>query len=312
MMNTVELSNLEIRNLLLKTLAYKGTDIDKVGNYFEKYDYQGTKSDLFRLLNGFLIKEKIRVDNDTKVTSAWTSGWEELRENSNTTLNKREILKMYQEFNNLILQGVIAPGVYGNLGGSDLPYFHVTEYGHECLKKIDILPYDQEGYLKKLENISGINEWVLFYVTEALGCFNANCINSSMINIGLAGEVLIEELTHNFKGFLNKKDITLYKEYKKRLEKIRMISDKYDLYIEFHEIYLSNHKDLDLKKLNPRLDNSSRQNYATFTRLTRNSLSHPNEIKMDRIKTLMFFITFVDYCELQYLFINYYKSKSEN
>lgn len=308
-MPTIELSNLEIRNLLLETLAYEGDQIDTEGKNFKMYGYQGSQSDLFRLLNGLLIEKGIRPCKDTVYGSAWGCSSHLLYENSNINLSRSEILKVYQEFNNLIVQGIIAPGAYGSYG-TDLPYFHVTKYGLECIEKIDILPYDQEGYLKKLKNIDSIDKWVVFYVTEALQCFNANCINSAMINIGLAGEVLIEELNSNFKSYLTKNYSSLAEGYIEEIDKLRSIAEKYSKYVEYQKKCFKT--DDGLKALRPKLDNSSTEIYATFTRLTRNSVTHPNDIIMDRIKVLMFFITFVDYCELQYLFINYYKSKSED
>lgn len=309
-MNTVELSNLEIRNLLLETLAYEEDDIDTEGKTFKMYGHQGSQSDLFRLLNGLLIKKGIRPSKDTMYASAWGCGSNLLYENDNINLTRSEILKVYQEFNSLIVQGVIAPGAYGSYG-PDLPYFHVTSYGMECIKQTDILPYDQDGYLKKLQNITNVNDWVVFYVTEGLRCFNANCINSSMINIGLAGEVIIEELTSSFSDFLKKNDTSLSVNYETDLGVPRItISQKFTKYLEYQKKYLKNNQDLGLSALKPKLDNSSSEIYATFTRLTRNSVTHPNDIIMDRIKVLMFFLSFVDYCELQYLFINYYNLNS--
>lgn len=242
--------------------------------------------------------------------SAWGCDSNLLFENHNINLSRSEILKVYQEFNSLIVQGVIAPGAYGNYG-PDLPFFHVTDYGLECIKQTDILPYDQDGFLKKLQNINDINDWVVFYVTEGLRCFNANCINSSMINIGLGGETIVEELTSSFLDFLKKNDPTLSVSYQTELETPRItIYLKFTKYLNYQKKYLKNNQDVGLSALKPKLDNSSSEIYATFTRLTRNSVSHPNEIIMDRIKVLMFFLSFVDYCELQYLFINYYKLNS--
>lgn len=89
------------------------------------------------------------------------------------------------------------------------------------------------------------------------------------------------------------------------------ISLKYSKYLEYQKKYLKNNRqDVGLLALKPKMDNSSSEIYATFTRLTRNSISHPNDIIMDRIKALMFFLSFVDYCEIQYQFINYYKINS--
>ncbi|WP_417900106.1 hypothetical protein ABN702_07580 [Bacillus haimaensis] len=305
-----ELSNLEIRNLLLETLAYEESNIDTEGKTFKMYGYQGSQADLFRLLNGLLIIKDIRPLRKTMYGEAWGCGSNLLFENRNINLTRSEILKVYQEFNSLIVQGVIAPGAYGNYG-PDLPYFHVTEYGLECIKQKDLLPYDQDGYLSKLKNISNINDWVIFYITEGLRCFNANCINSSMINVGLGGETIVEELTSSFLGFLKQNDNTLALSFEQDIEKPRItISMKYTKYLEYQKKYLRNNQDAGLRALTPKLDNSSSEIYATFTRLTRNSISHPNEIVMDRIKVLMFFLTFVDYCEIQYLFINYYKLNS--
>jgi hypothetical protein len=303
-----ELTNLEIRNLLLEVLAYEGNDIDTEGKTFKKYGYQGSQADLFRLLNGLIIKKKIKPIKVPMYAEAWGCTPHLLYEYQNINLSRNEILKVYQEFHNLLTQGVIAPGAYGH--SSELPYFHVTEYGMECIKQRDILPFDQDGYLNNLQKISNVNEWVVFYVTEALRCFNANCINSSMINIGLAGETILEELIETFSKFLAKNDAKLFSMFKDKLENISKISLKYNVYLEFQNKYIANTKDKTLIALKQKLDKSSSSIYATFTRLTRNSLSHPNEIIMDRIKVLMFFITFVDYCELQYKFINYYRDNS--
>ncbi|AMO32508.1 MULTISPECIES: hypothetical protein [Lysinibacillus] len=309
-MEQVELSNLEIRNLLLETLAYEGDNIDTEGKTFKMYGYQGSQSDLFRLLNGLLIEKGIRSCKDTMYGSAWGCSSHLLYENSNINLSKSEILKVYQEFNNLIVQGIISPGAYGSYG-TELPFFHVTSYGMECIKQADILPYDQDGYLKKLQKIKDVNDWVVFYVTEGLRCFNASCINSSMINIGLAGETIAEELTSSFLDFLKKNDTPLSVSFEAELVVSRItIAQKYTKYIEYQKKYLKNNQDVGLSALKPKLDNSSSEIYATFTRLTRNSVSHPNDIIMDRIKVLMFFLSFVDYCELQYDFINYYKLNS--
>jgi hypothetical protein len=305
----VELSNLEIRNLLLEVLAYEGDDIDKSGSTFKIYEYQGSQSDLFRLLNGYLIKKNIKPEKVKMYGAAWGSDGSLLHEYQSINLSRGEILKLYQEFHRLLTQGVIAPGAYGNYG-TDLPYFHVTEYGMECIKNKDFLPYDQDGYLTKLKSITDINDWTLFYVTEALKCFNADCVNSSMINIGLAGEVIIEELVNSFENFLLQNETTLHSSFQTKLAKDWKISIKYNTYLEYLDKYIKLTKDKGVKALTVNLDKSSSTIYATFTRLTRNTVTHPNDIIMDRTQVLMFFITFVNYCELQYQFINYYKSNS--
>ena len=54
------LSSIEIRNLMLDTLAYEADDIDSEGKTFKKYGYQGTQSDLYRLMEGLAIKRGLR------------------------------------------------------------------------------------------------------------------------------------------------------------------------------------------------------------------------------------------------------------
>lgn len=307
MINLTELSNLELKNLLLDVLAYEEEDIDSEGNTFKLHGYQGSQADLFRLLNGYLIKKNIKSPVVKMYSVAWGSGEGGiLYENSSINLSKNEILKLYQEFHRLLTQGVIAPGNYGD--GAYLPYFHVTEYGMECLKNKDFLPYDQDGYLTKLKSIPTIDQWIVFYIAEALKCFNADCVNSTMINIGLAGEVIVEVLNNDFEKFLLQRDPNLLSLYQNNLFSARSISAKYNTYLNFQTKYIANSKDQNLKALTAGLDKSSSTIYATFTRLTRNAVTHPNDIIMERTQVLMFFITFVNYCELQYKFITYYKN----
>lgn len=63
---------------------------------------------------------------------------------------------------------------------------------------------------------------------------------------------------------------------------------------------------LDFKKLLPEMDSVAKQVYTNFTRITRNSLAHPSDTKMERIEVLMIFISFIKYCETQYGFIDYF------
>ncbi|APQ59832.1 hypothetical protein PPOLYM_02539 [Paenibacillus polymyxa] len=309
MSNTQELSNLEIRNLILEVLGYEKDDIDLEGNTFKKYGYQGSTADLYRLLDGLLIVKRIRTGDLKGRAAAWGTNGLTLYEGSTTYLTRSEILKLYQEFNNLLTQGVIAPGAYGHYG-DHLPFFHVTEYGLKCVGERELLPYDQDGYLAKLKQVQGVDEWIVFYITEALRCFNANCINSSMINIGLAGEVIIEKLCEGFLAFLEKNNSDHHISFERELANERQVSAKYNVYNKFRDRYSKLPEGTDLKGMLASLDKSSTAIYATYTRLTRNSVTHPNEIIMDRMKVLMFFITFVDYCELQYKFLNYYNHNS--
>ncbi|MDQ0059470.1 hypothetical protein [Paenibacillus harenae] len=304
-----ELTNLEIRNLLLEVLSYEGDDIDTEGKTFKMYGYQGSQADLFRLLNGLIIKRNLKPTKVPMKGEAWGCHGNTLYEYQTINLSRSEILKLFQEFHNLLNQGIISPGAYGSYS-TELPYFHVTPLGMECIVRQDFLPYDQDGYLSKLKTVTDLHTWILFYMTEALKCFNANCVNSSMINIGLAGEVVIEELVEHLGTFLRNKDQALHSSFMAEISRDWKISHKYTKYLEYRDKYIANSRDTVLKTYTSTMDKASSTIYATFTRLTRNSLTHPNDLIMDRIQVLMFFMSFVNYCELQYKYINYYKSNS--
>ncbi len=102
----------------------------------------------------------------------------------------------------------------------------------------------------------------------------------------------------------------MYNNYEVKISLDWKVSSKYNVYLAFRDKYERQSGDGTLKRMKASLDKSSSAIYATYTRLTRNTVTHPNEIIMDRMKVLMFFITFVDYCELQYNFINYFKANS--
>lgn len=164
--NYRNLSSIEIRNLIIDTLAYEGHDLDSEGKNFKIYGYQGTQSDLFRLLENLAIKRNMVTNIIPVYNAAWGGSGYMLHSRSTTNFSNNDIKNIYEQFHLLLNQGVIAPGATGNYG-PDLPSFHVTEYGLKCLEEREILPYDIGGYLNRIKNISSITEWVEFYIKEA-------------------------------------------------------------------------------------------------------------------------------------------------
>jgi hypothetical protein len=301
------LTLLEIQNIMLETLAYKGDDIDCEGKNFYKYDYQGTRGNLFNLMESLAIKKGL-INCRIKVAKMpWGCDIELLHPNSTTNFNKGEIKKIFESFHEILNRGIIAPGGVGNYG-FDLPNFHVTEYGLNCLENIDILPYDSEGYLSKLNDIKDLDDWVKFYINQALECFNSYCYEAALIMVGLANEFIIEEVIKNYIIYLDIKNKDEKIKFENSILKINKISQKYSKYL----ISVDNikNKDKDLKEIQINLDKLATNTFMSYMRLTRNELSHPANLKTDRITTLMIFISFVSYCERQYKFINYYKSKN--
>lgn len=141
-----KLSSIEIRNLMIDTLAYEGNDLDSEGKNFNKYGYQGSQSDLFRLLENLAIKRNMIANIVPVYYAAWGGSGYMLHSGCTTNFGNNDIKNIYEQFHLLLNQGIIAPGAIGNYD-PDLPSFHVTEYGLKCLEEHEILPYDVDGYL---------------------------------------------------------------------------------------------------------------------------------------------------------------------
>jgi len=296
---------MEIRNLMLETLAYEGTDIDSEGKTFKLYGYQGTRSDLYRLMEGLTIKRGLITEEVPMTGAAWGGSGMLLHPHSTTNFSRSDIQNIYEQFHLLLNQGIIAPGAVGNYG-PDLPSFHVTEYGLKCLEESEILPYDIDGYFAKIKNIPSISEWVKFYIEEALQSYNANCMEAAIIMLGLSSEKIIDEKIDNLQSFLSRNFITEHTQMVGELANARTASAKYNLYVKYFEKIKNRITDQIFKDMLPSVDNVATQVYANFTRITRNGLAHPSDTKMERIEVLMIFISFIKYCQVQYAFIDYY------
>lgn len=68
-----DLSSIEIRKLILNTLAYEEADIDSEGKTFKMYSYQGEQSDLYRLMEDLAVKRKLIKERISLSGAAW--GW---------------------------------------------------------------------------------------------------------------------------------------------------------------------------------------------------------------------------------------------
>lgn len=299
------LSSIEIRNLMLETLAYEEADIDSEGKTFKMYGYQGAQPDLFRLMEGLAVKRGLIKEKVSLSGAAWGASGLMLHPHSTTNFSRGDIKNIFEQFHLLLNQGIIAPGAVGNYG-HNLPYFHVTDYGLKCLEEQEVLPYDIDGYFDKIRNIPSISEWVEFYIKEALQCYNANCMEAAVIMLGLASEKIIVENLEALLGYLSRNFNTEFLQMQSELVNIRTASGKFNCYKKYFDKIKNNVSDLKFKEMLPMVDKVAFQTYANFTRITRNELAHPSDTKMERIEVLMIFISFIKYCQIQYGFIDYY------
>ena len=173
-----------IRNLMLEALG----NVDVASTIYLNYNFTNTNGgniyDLVRITEGLAIKYN-QIEKVMEIPqSAWACTGENLIEGHSTNFTKLEIERCWEAFYLLLNSNIVAPGMYSN--SSQLPYFHITTYGKECIDVREILPYDVDGFLHKIKSINNIDRWVEYYLTEALKCFNANVYNSTVMNLGLA------------------------------------------------------------------------------------------------------------------------------
>lgn len=298
------LSSIIIRNLMLEALSYEQNDLGIDNDTFKKYGYRGNQGALFRITELIAIKHGL-IDKVVNIpVVAWGAEGRRLYSGSNTNFTPEEIQALYEAFWLLLNQHIIAPGAYGE--SPALPTFHVTPHGLKCLKAKEVLPYDIDGYLAKISSIPNIDSWVETYMKEAIRCFNADCHHASTIMIGLAAEKLTIELIDAFKVYLAKHQsqtlnirqnsgITgpLDAGFNTEVNSKMQISQKYNTFQKFYDG--TNGHPQDVKDC---MENSSRKVFYDYTRLTRNEVSHPNDLKKDYNETLLLFVSFIKYIDL--------------
>ena len=98
----------------------------------------------------------------------------------------------------LIVQGVLVPGVQGYADNS-WPHFSITEYGKTYLASEGSAPYDPDGYLSCITNDSpNVDDVVLLYLTEGLQCFIRSNYIACVVMVGVAAEKVILNLIDAF------------------------------------------------------------------------------------------------------------------
>lgn len=210
---------------------------------------------------------------------------------------KEDREKVRQIIWDLILQGILTPGVSEQSPG--LPHVGVTNYGHECLKSMEILPHDPDGYLKHLQNeIPSIDDTITTYVAESLQTFLSGNLLASTVMLGGASEkavlLLIEAYTsaisdpNKRKRFAQSIErfgiLRKFKEFRKKFDPIRKnvpypISD--DLDIQLDGIF-------------------------NLIRNCRNDVGHPTGRKIDRRLAFSNLQLFIPYCRRIYELITHF------
>jgi hypothetical protein len=92
-----------------------------------------------------------------------------------------------------IVSGVIAPGNGLHSGGANLPFFSITNFGHEVLSAGRAIPHDPDGYLAEIHGAGRtcVDAVATGYIEEALCCFARGCYTASVLLLGVAAEAVI-------------------------------------------------------------------------------------------------------------------------
>jgi len=142
-------------------------------------------------------------------------------------LSLRDFARAHDIIWDLIIEGIVRPGPLNSDQG--LPFFHVTEYGREKIKGGPALPYDPDGYLKRLtSDIPDLDEVILIYLDESLRTFRIGCLLSSTTTLGCASEKALLLLFEAYAGALPE---PMQAKFRKEI-KGQPIKRKYD---EFHK-----------------------------------------------------------------------------
>ena len=223
------MSNLEMRNLILEALSVDDPENTPWKMTFPMHGYKGCVSALRAIVEHLAIKHGI-IDKVAEIPmSTWGVPGFVLRYCQDSNLNEDEVNLFTEEVHLLMFQNVISPGAQGNYG-ENWPYFHVTQYGLECLKQKDILPYDPDNYMSRINGIASVDDWEKFYIQQCLVCYNAGAFEAAVIMLGLAGEYLATRLIDSMEKFLCKEEPLLAGQFISALAGKNQISQRYAEY----------------------------------------------------------------------------------
>jgi len=304
------INSIEMRSLILEALAIEDRKETPRGETFKNHGYRGTIYDLIAIVE-YLAYQRNLIDKIVEIPQlSWAGQGEAPQYKRNTNFNEEEQDQFSEQFHFLFFQNVISLGAadYQGLYGNEFPYFHVTKYGIKCIAEKEVLPYDPDKYMKKLNATSSINDWESFYIEQSILCYNLGAYESSIIMLGLASEYLATSLIASMLNFLTKNEPLELIAFQKALKGKTKISQEYEKY----EVSLANisKKYPTLVSLFPRIDNPAKVVYSTFLRLTRNELAHPALTKMDKMECLSLLIAYVKYCQTQHAYLDFYDSNS--
>jgi hypothetical protein len=210
--------------------------------------------------------------------------------------DREKVRQIVWEF---ILQGILAIGRAET--NPNFPFVSITEHGKKVLESGETLPYDPDGYLRKLKtDIPNLDPIIEMYVTESLQAYLKGLMFSSAVALGVASEQAFLLLLDTFTNAI--KDPPTKSSFEKLQESIRT-KHKFD--------QLKN-KLMSIRGTLPRelSEDLESQFDGTFNmiRVTRNDAGHPTGRKIERDVAFVNLRLFIIYCKKIYGLIDYFGS----
>jgi hypothetical protein len=204
----------------------------------------------------------------------------------------------------LIIQGAIVPGVPNSFGtsGSGLPFFTVTEWGKECFKTGEYVPFDSAQYIKRLKSeIPTIDSDTVLYIRESLDGFRAGTYLSCAIMTGVASEKTLLVLRSEVEAAMA---ASQRKQQFARDTKDRPIKRVYD---EIWKRLDPVHEEL-AKALGKEDVRAELSGIFDLIRKTRNDAGHPTGRSISRDEAHALLLLFPMYCKNAYETMGWLKS----
>ena len=149
--------------------------------------------------------------------------------------DRHDALTIHEIIWELLIQGVLAPGK--NSLNLNLPFFHVTDYGYDCLESGEIVLHDYDRYLHDLE--ASINEpldsIIRAYVHAAQKGFLSGNYLATMNLLADAGRRCIDMLADLLDHVQHQDAARAEQTSRAELERIRLILPSLHLKEELRE-----------------------------------------------------------------------------
>jgi len=210
------------------------------------------------------------------------------------SMDREKVRQILWEF---ILQGILSIG--RDEANPNFPYLSITEHGRQVIESGESLPYDPDGYLKKLKTeIPNLDPLIEMYVSESLQAYLKGLIFSSAVMVGVASEKAFLILLDTFANALTDPN---RKSHFQKLQESMRTKYKFD---QLKKELMSVRQILP-QELSDDLE-SQFDGIFNLIRITRNDTGHPTGRQIERGVAYTNLQLFIFYCKRIYGLIDYF------